>query len=478
MRARLPFLIRCAASVATLGAAVLPLAGCGTPAPSAAPPASLAPPAWHAPLPHAGQTAELGRWWSQFDDPLLPALIDEAQASHPALDQALARIRQARAARTVAAAPGGPFAGLGAQATRSSGVATGFAPASQLSATVDAGWEIDLFDGVRHGVAAAQARAEQAELGWHDARVSLAAEVAQAYAGLRACEAVAALLGHEAASLGRSAELARLKAQAGFEAPAQARLVEAAAAQTRDRARAQQMECDLAVQALALLTGSAEPALRERLAARRGQLPVPAAFAPATLPADVLAQRPDLAAAARELQAAAAEVGVADAARRPQLTLGGSLGIGLVRTGGRSEDAVTWGFGPTLSVPLLDGGRRRAQADAARARLDEARAGYALRLRQAVREVESALLRLDTSHRREADARTAAEGLRAYLDATAERARAGSASAIEVEEARRQALAAETALRGLQREQVAAWIDLYRAVGGGWRHDAAAPAAP
>lgn len=468
MRARFSsrFLPAALAALSALGL----LGGCGTPTPLKAPPAVTAS-VWQAPLPHAGQPGRLTAWWAQFDDPLLPALIDEAQAAHPLLAQALARIQQARASLRVAASAGWPTVGANLQAQRGSTAATNFATVSQASAVVDAGWEIDLFGGVRHGVEAARSRAEQAELGWHEARVSLAAEVAQTYVALRACEAAVALYTREADSLGRSAALVQKKADVGFEAPANARLIQASAAQARDRVTVQQTECGLTVKALVLLTGADEPALRERLAARTARLPQPAAFALTTLPAATLAQRPDLAAAERDLQASAAEVGVADAARWPQLTINGSLGIGLVRTGGSTSDAVTWGFGPNLSLPIFNRGRLQAQADAARARYDDARAGYALKLRAAVREVEEALLRLDASQRREADARIAAEGLRSVLGSTEERARLGSASVIETEEARRLTLSAEATLLALQREQVAAWISLYRALGGGWTRD-------
>lgn len=452
------------------------LAGCSTPKPLPSP-ASVAAtsPAWHAPLPHAGHPAQLTAWWAQFDDPLLPALIDEAQAAHPLLAQALARIQQARAGQRVAASAGWPTVGANVQAQRGSSAATGFNAVSQASAVADAGWEIDLFGGVRHGFEAARSRAEQAELGWHEARVSLAAEVAQTYVALRTCEATVALYTREADSLGRSSALVQKKADVGFEAPANARLAQASAAQARDRVTVQQTECALLVKALVLLTGAEEPALRDRLATRAARLPQPTSFALNTLPAATLAQRPDLAAAERELQASAADVGVAEAARWPQLTIGGNLGIGLVRTGGSTSDALTWGFGPNLSLPIFNRGRLQAQADAARARYDDARAGYALKLRSAVREVEEALLRLDASQRREADARTAAEGLRSFLGSTEERARLGSASVIETEEARRLTLSAEATLLALQREQVAAWISLYRAIGGGWTRETNTP---
>ncbi|MEY2874316.1 MAG: hypothetical protein RLZZ373_1687 [Pseudomonadota bacterium] len=469
---RAPFSFPCSRFLHTAFAAlgIGLLAGCGTATPLQAP-ATVTAPVWHTPLPHAGDSGRLAAWWSQFDDPLLPALIDEAQTAHPVLAQALARIQQARAGQRVAASAGWPAVGANVQAQRGSTAASGFNPVSQTSAIVDAGWEIDLFGGVRHGVAAARSRAEQAELGWHEARVSLAAEVAQTYVALRACEAAVALYAREADSLGRSSALVQKKADVGFEAPANARLIQANAAQARDRVTLQQTDCGLTVKALVLLTGADEAALRDRLAPRTARLPQPAPFNLAALPAATLAQRPDLAAAERELQASAAEVGVADAARWPQLTVNGSLGIGLVRTGGSTSDALTWGFGPNLSLPIFNRGRLQAQADAARARYDGARAGYALKLRSAVREVEEALLRIDSSLRRETDARTAAEGLRSFLASTEERARLGAASVIETEDARRLTLSAEAALLALQREQVSAWISLYRAVGGGWTRE-------
>ena len=475
MRALLSFRFPPPAALLAIGLGLL--TGCSTPTPLPPPvsTAALALPAWQAPLPHAGDQGRLVSWWSQFDDPLLPALIDEAQAAHPLLAQALARIQQARAGQRVAASAGWPTVGANVQAQRGSSAATGFNTVSQASAITDAGWEIDLFGGVRHGFDAARSRAEQAELSWHEARVSMAAEVAQTYVALRTCEATVALYTREADSLGRSSALVQKKADVGFEAPANARLAQASAAQARDRVTVQQTECALLVKALVLLTGAEEPALRDRLATRAARLPQPASFALNTLPAATLAQRPDLAAAERELQASAADVGVAEAARWPQLTIGGNLGIGLVRTGGSTSDALTWGFGPNLSLPIFNRGRLQAQADAARARYDDARAGYALKLRSAVREVEEALLRLDASQRREADARTAAEGLRSFLGSTEERARLGSASVIETEEARRLTLSAEATLLALQREQVAAWISLYRAIGGGWTRETNTP---
>jgi multidrug efflux system outer membrane protein len=439
---------------AIAGAALL-LAGCATVAPDAAPPP---PPAatWQAPLPHGGDAQVLADWWQRFDDPLLPALIADTQASNPTLAQALARLGEARAGLRSARAQAGPALNGNAVLQRASNANTGLVATTQASIGADASWELDLFGGLGHRVDAARARTEGAALGWHDARVSLAADVAQTYIDLRSCEALVAVYDQEAASQATSARLTGDKVRVGFEA------------QTRDRLRAQAADCAQLIKALVLLTGQTEPTLRERLAPQRSKLPRPAEFSLPALPAAVLAQRPDIAAAERELIAAAADAGWADAQRYPRITIGGSIALGFLRIGGQTEDAVSWGFGPQLVLPLFDGGARNAQRDAALARVDGARAALDLKLRQAVREVETALVRVDSATRREADAIAAAQGFRAYFDAAESRWKIGAGSLIEMEDARRVALAAQAGLIGVQRERVAAWVALYRAAGGGW----------
>ena len=213
-----------------------------------------------------------------------------------------------------------------------------------------------------------------------------------------------------------------------------------------------------------------EPRLRERLATGWTDPSLAGALAVASVPAQVLAQRPDVFQAEREVAAASADVGSARAERFPRLTLSGSIAAGSVRTGGVTTDLQTWSIGPlAVTVPIFDGGRRAANVDAAQARYEEAAALYAARVRQAVREVEEALVNLESARLRHDDARVAMEGYRASFAATEARYRSGLASLVELEDARRTSLAAETAWVALQRERVAAWIALYRAMGGGWQ---------
>jgi NodT family efflux transporter outer membrane factor (OMF) lipoprotein len=443
------------------------VAGCSTPRRVATPSETL-PAQWQATLPHRGDAQALADWWRRFDDPLLAELVAEAQRSSPTLAQALARLAEARAGVRSAGARRWPSVDASAQANRGANATSGFVAATSSSAGFDAAWEIDLFGANRAEIAAAEARGAEAALGWHAARVSLAADVAAAYVTLRACEAQLQVADQDAASQGRTAALTREKVRVGFEAPANGALADGAAADAANRAIAQRADCDVAVKGLVVLTGAAEPALRTRLAGKTATLPQPLAFTVGTLPAQLLQQRPDVAAAERALVAAAADVGVAEAARYPRLTFSGTLGVSALRVGGQTTDGTAWGFGPALVLPLFDAGARAAREDAAQARYDAARAALDERLRRAVAEVEEALVRLDAATRREGEAERAAQGFRDFFAAAEQRWRIGAGSLIDREDARRTALAAQTALINVQRERVSAWITLYRALGGGW----------
>jgi outer membrane protein TolC len=168
--------------------------------------------------------------------------------------------------------------------------------------------------------------------------------------------------------------------------------------------------------------------------------------------------------------AASADVGAARADRFPRLTLSGQINSGWIRVNGNTTNVQTWSIGPlALTLPVFDAGRLAAAEDAAAARYEEAANRYGARVRQAVREVEEALVNLDAAERREADTRTAVEGYRASFVGAESRYRSGLGSLIEMEDQRRLALASELSLVNVQRDRLAAWIALYRALGGGWQ---------
>ncbi|WP_422043491.1 efflux transporter outer membrane subunit [Roseateles sp.] len=442
--------------------------------------AEQTPASWAAPLPHGGQTQGLQQWWAQFEDPLLAQLIELAQAHSPGLQQAVARIEQARSLATQSGSAIWPGVNLNATTQRQQLALPKGSPTQTLSnASLDAGWEVDLFSRVRQQRDAAEARAQASQLEWHAARVSLAAEVAQSYINLRACEQLLQISQEDAQAMRKLGRWSADKLKVGLEAAGPDALLQASAAESESRVLAQQAECDVQIKGLVALSGVAEADLRVRLAARQAQLPKTQGLQVQSLPAQTLAQRPDLAAQQRQVLAAWAERGAAEAARYPQLQLGGSISLSALQlSGGPRAEGSGWSFGPSLSLPLFDAGARRAQADAAQARFDEALAGYRGAVLQAVREVEEGLVRLDSAAQREQFAEASAAGYRKAALATAASWRAGLSSAAELEQAHRLTLNAQSALVQVQAARLAAWVTLYKASGGGWQPESSAgPAA-
>ena len=457
------------------------------------PPASVAgqtPLQWFTPLPtpqpvaglpHNGTLTDLNGWWEQQGDPLLVELIAAAQAVSPTVASARSRVEQARATQVAAGAALLPALDASVSASRGrspQGVGPGAAPISTSSqAGLQASWEIDLFGGRLAGRDAASERLTGAKAQWHDARVSVAAEVASQYHSLRTCRQLETVTAADAASRSETARLSGLSTDAGFTAPATDALARASAAEASSRATQQRALCELDIKALVALTGLTEPDIRQKLASA----PVPPAHAAmifiASLPADTLAQRPDVFNAEREVAAASADIGSAQAERYPRLSLSGSIGNTRVRTGGVGSSLDTWSIGPlALTLPLFDAGRRAANVDAAVARYEEAAALYRARVRQAVREVEEVLVNLQSTAARSEDARLAADGYRAAFTGTEARYKSGLGNLLELEDARRTLLAAETGLLSLQRERANAWVALYRATGGGWSASDSGPA--
>ena len=430
-------------------------------------PDSTLPVSWQAPLPHDGKPTTLIDWWRQFDDPMVADLIARAETDSPTLDQALARIRQSRTNVTVARSPLFPAAALTASRTRSGDHPVAYEQTVSRGG-LDASWEIDLFGGNRRSSEAAQARLDGAEAAWHEARISLAAEVALEYLSLRGCEARVVDAEVERDSRRVTASLTEQKSTAGFAPPADAALARASAAEGEARVLTQRMECDLGIKALVALTGIAEPTLREELAPRYAMLPRPAGLFIDSMPLRTLSARPDLAVAERTLAAASSDIGVAEAARYPRLSLLGTIGRQHQTIDGVTTVGRTWSFGPSLELPLFNAGRLAAQAESARARYDEALATYKGAVRKAVREVEQSLVRIASTTGREEQSGLAVRHYDEVLTATEQRWKTGLASQLELEEIRRLAVAARSQHLSTRSDSVAAWIGLYRAVGGGW----------
>lgn len=443
-------------------------------------PATNANSAWVAPLPHDGKPASLVNWWSQWDDKVLVELIDNAMRENTSINQAAARIAQSRANYRSLTSLLFPAFTANASDTRSKGdsqqqggqIGQGGQTNTEQrirNISLDASWELDVVGGARRGREAAAQRLDAREADWHDAKVMIAGEVAMQYVNLRTCEVLLEGYDIDTKSRYETARLTNLKTDAGFEAPANAALLNASASEANARYIQQRAECDLIVKTLAELTATSEPLLRVILEKKRAVLPTPQKFTINQIPAEAISQRPDVASAERELAASMADIGLAIADRFPRISLTGVIGYQqFSSSGGIESNGRTWRFGPAITLPIFDAGRRAANVDAARARYDEQLAAYKGKTLRAVREVEESLVRLDSAAKREADANAALKGYKKFLTAAEAKVKVGAGSLTELEDARRAVVAAQGAAVGVARERLTAWIGLYKAVGGGW----------
>jgi multidrug efflux system outer membrane protein len=456
------------------------LAACMTAPPASAPAATAIPAAWRSPLPHGGSTAALTQWWRAFEDPQLARLVERAENGSPTLAQAAARRHQAEANATQARGALLPQLNASAQAQRGRNLNAVPGISTQGSAQFNASWEIDLFGGQRAAASAENLQAQASTSDWHAARVSLAADVAQAYVQLRLAQ------GHEESTeldtrfAEQIAHWAREQQKAGLMSASDAAILNterAAASAARSQWRA---EAQIALQTLALLCGERVENLAKELAPpaiagegfelRRSQPQAPG-FDVGALPAQLLAQRPDVAAAHQRWLAAIQQQRSVEAQRWPQLSLGALAGESRLRVGGASSSASMWAMGPSLSLPLFDGGQRKARAEGAQAAADEAAAALQARWQTAVAEVEESLQRVAAGAEREREIDAVKREWEGIARRSFSQAQAGLQSGVQRNTTFRNALTAYDAVLSVRAEHASAWIRLYRSLGGGWTSD-------
>ncbi|EJL92085.1 efflux transporter, outer membrane factor lipoprotein, NodT family [Herbaspirillum sp. CF444] len=426
---------------------------------------------WHAERPHGGSTQALVNWWASFDDPAVAELIGIAEANSPDLAKAIAQIKIARATLASDSAALLPtVTGTGSVSRSKQSVSTGDSSTSVTSTSrsgeLDASWEIDLFGKNRSSRESAYAQLQASVDDWHDARVSLAAEVADDYVQYRGCKLLLRAYRNTAASQSQTLNMTRIAVSAGFSAESDGYLADASAASAAATATGQHVSCEELVKSLVAVTGADETIVRgiiDRSSAPA--LPEPASFDVSSVPADLIRQRPDLASAERTLASYYAAIGEARADRFPSLSLSGSIGLSATNA---SSPASTWSFGPSLSVPIFDAGKKKAAVDSALASYDKQLASYQSSVRSAVKAVEQALIDLNGAARQSEDSKRSADQYQRYANTKEQSWSAGLDTLLTLEDARRSAISAEVTLIGQRRDRVRYWIALYKALGGGW----------
>ncbi|WP_257389493.1 efflux transporter outer membrane subunit, partial [Tahibacter caeni] len=409
-------------------------------------------------------------WPDYFTDPQLQSLIRTALAHNADLRIAAARVQQARAAARIQSAEQWPLLAGSADATRLGlpaavqPLAGGSVLQSYSVSLAASSWELDLWDRLGSLDRAALENYLASDAARHAVRVALIAQVAAAWLALRESDERIALTAQTVATRDASLRIVARRVEVGSSSRLQLTQVETLLIQAQ--ALLEQLQQTRAAQAHALqqLLGTNEP-----LPATEPAAPA-AAFVPLQpgLPSAVLSARPDLVAAEHQLRAAHANVAAARAAFFPRITLTGLFGSGSDELGGLFDGGTgAWLFRPSLSLPLFDAGRRRANLDVNAAREVEAVAYYEKAVQNAFREVADALSARETLTRQLAIAErgVAVLGERARLATL--RYDAGAAAYLDVLDAQRDLLGAQQQAVSARRALAASQVALYAALGGG-----------
>jgi NodT family efflux transporter outer membrane factor (OMF) lipoprotein len=450
------------------------LAACATPPRHDAPPAV---PVADTSLGLTGDAVDAAAdaWWQSFNDPQLSQLIVQALQSNPGLAEASARLREAQAQAAVARSGQWPRAGLSAGENRLK-FPSGFPPALDAGSSVWAGdlgatlsWDLDVWG--QHADVTAQARAlsDAARLDIEQARLMLTGAVVQSYIDLQRAGALEDIAQRAAAQRQNILDVTRRRVAAGLDTRVELREAEGALPQARvDLLQAQASQA-LATHQLAALIGQGALGYADM---RRPALDFATALPlPVVLPINLLSRRPDVIAARARIDAADAQKRAAKAAFYPDLSLKSFAGFASFSLKD-FVDAASFGYGigPSLSLPLFDAGRLRAQYQGSEAQLDEAVAVYDDTVVKAVRQAADQLTQIDAlTHQIEQQQQSLTAAEDAYRLAE-ERYRAGLAGYLTVLNAETEVLRQRQQQVDLSSSLLLARVTLLLAVGGSFQN--------
>ncbi|MFP3613862.1 efflux transporter outer membrane subunit [Paraburkholderia sp. SIMBA_050] len=460
------------------------------------------------------------RWWRNFNDPTLDALIERAARGNLDLQQAVLRIVEARTQVQSAAAQGLPNVRatgsyqreqlglkgflesngvydkvnrLGAPDSPVNAIAPGAGPALQNGANnvldqltsptnlwqagFDASWELDLFGRVRRSVEAANAQTEAAVESRNDALLSLEAEVAQTYMQLRGAQALRDITTSLVEQQRDVVRLTQSQAKVGLASEADVKSASAQLAQTQAQLPQFEQQIAQASNALAWLVGEAPGALEAELSAPAAVPPVPPTV-PVGLPSTLARRRPDIRRAEASLHAATANVGVAVAQFYPDVSLTGQVGTRATNASDLSRwSHLFYSFGPSVSLPVFQGGALVSNLRMSEAQQAEAALDYRKTVLTALRDVDNALVVYRTDQARRDSLADSVAANQTAFELARDSYRKGLTSFINVLDAERQLAQARQQYAQGTMQVSTDLVALYKALGGGWQDGGGAAAA-
>ena len=414
-------------------------------------------------------------WWTAFGDSRLDGLVTQGVSENLDLRQALERINSARL--NVDAAGAGSLPSLTASANgnllrqQTEGSSSAYRETSGQG-SLQASWLLDFFGTYRRSRESAVAKLGEAEATADQVRLSLLSQVVSAYVDLRFYQRRLAIARQDLAARRETLALTRSLFKAGQGTKLDVTQAEGAVSTAATTIPGLEIEVRRAAHRIATLLGLPAGDLMAELE-RDAVQPVSRRAVDAGVPTDLIRNRPDIHAAERRLASATAEIGVAEAQLYPSITLGGTITPNYTAiAGGLNSRTLTWSFGPTLNLPIFDGGRLRANLGIAESSAAEAYLAWKATVLKSIEEVENALAAVNRDARTILSARDAVRAYRQSVNMATKRYEQGETSLFEVLDVQKSLSGAEADLADAIRTMALNYVELNRAIGSGYRYPA------
>ena len=411
-------------------------------------------------------------WWESFNDSLLTSYVKVGMAQNLDILQALETIAQAESDLVIDTAGAYPQVNLQGADTGSASAGDATTAASRkitnvVSGSIPVSWYLDLFGLYRRAGEAAEAQLDAAYASADVARLTLISSLTDAYIGARLYQERLAIARSNLKSRRETLRLTQFQLDAG--AASRLDVVQSEGLVNAQLSSIPTLEAQYRQQVYALSTLMGYPAatLIDEMNKKK---PIPVAHAKLSsgVPADLIRNRPDIRQAERQLAAATAAIGVAEAQLYPSISLTGTLSANYSANSLTNGGATSWSFGPTLNLPIFDGGQLRANLSKSESQARQAYLVWRQTVLNAVREVENALAVATRDGRTVAALRASVNSYREALQLSTASYKDGAISLLDVLDAQRSVSDAEASLADAVANSATDFVALNVAIGGGY----------
>ncbi len=419
------------------------------------------------PLSDEEKQNRIKNWWGQFENEELLKIIESAQKNSPTISAAALNIKAYENTLLSAKSKFTPDLSL---VSSSSADYYESKISSNISIGLKTSWELDILGRKELITELNKKKIENAKANWHEAQTIVAAEAARSYFSYQFCKKSLSILKEDYEARKKQNEITHLKVQAGFEAQTSFYQNEAGLSQSQSNIIAQEAQCETEIKSLVALSAIPEEDIRLLLSKEMKNINKLDLYVPVSIPAELLNQRPDVLNAVNNLQIAALEISKIQLDYYPSVSFSGNIYSSITNSFGMNSIDNSLSIGPiSVHLPLFDMGVRKANEELLLKNYEQSKIELSNSIRNSIKEIEIALINLSSRNQRSILINRSVENYKKAYEATTDTYKVGLSSLFDLEDTRRNYLNELSGQLNNESEKINAWINLYKAVGGGFR---------